>query len=161
MTVSGVNFGKAAADYATFRAGVPDSFFDRLVRLGIGLPGQDLVDLGTGTGTLARGFVRRGCRVVGVDPDARMLAAARALDREHGMKIAYVEAKAEATGLTSASADVVAAGQCWHWFDRPRALDEVLRVLRNGGKLVIAHFDAAAAAHRGRGNGATHRPLQR
>jgi SAM-dependent methyltransferase len=141
MTVSGVNFGKAAADYAAFRAGFPDSIFERLASFDVGLPGQDLVDLGTGTGTLARGFARRGCRVVGLDPDARMLAAAQAHDREHGLTIAYVKARAEATGLASASADVVTAGQCWHWFDRPRALDEVVRVLRNSGKLVIAHFD--------------------
>ena len=141
MTVSGVNFGNAAADYAAFRAGFPDSFFERLAPSGIGLPDQDVVDLGTGTGTVARGFARRGCRVVGLDPDARMLAAAQALDREQGLHVAYVEAKAEATGLANRSADVVVAGQCWHWFDRPRALGEVARLLRERGKLVIAHFD--------------------
>jgi len=147
MTISGVNFGKAAADYAAFRVGFPDSIFERLAPLGIGLPDQDVVDLGTGTGTLARGFARRGCRVVGLDPDTRMLAAARALDREHGPEIAYVLAKAEATGLASASADVVTAGQCWHWFDRPRAIDEVVRVLRTRSKLVIAHFDWLPLPH--------------
>ena len=141
MTVSGVNFGNVATDYAAFRAGFPDSIFERLASFGIGLPGQAVVDLGTGTGTLARGFARRGCRVVGLDPDARMLAAAQTLDREQRLEIAYLQANAEATGLASASAEVVAAGQCWHWFDRPRAIDEVVRVLRNGGKLVIAHFD--------------------
>jgi SAM-dependent methyltransferase len=35
----------------------------------------------------------------------------------------------------------VSAGQCWHWFDRPRAAAEAFRVLKPGGKLVIAHFD--------------------
>jgi SAM-dependent methyltransferase len=141
MTVSGVNFGKAAADYAAFRAGFPDTIFERLAAFGIGLPGQDIVDLGTGTGTLARSFARRGCRVMGLDPDPRMLAAAQTLDREHRLEIPYLQATAEATGLASGSADVVTAGQCWHWFDRPRALDEVVRLLRSRGKLVIAHFD--------------------
>ncbi len=141
MTLSGLNFGNAAADYASFRAGFPDSIFERLAPFGVGLPGQDLVDLGTGTGTLARGFARRGCRVVGLDPDARMLAAAQALDRAQELNVTYVQAQAENTELAGESADVVAAGQCWHWFDRPRALDEIARVLREGGKLVIAHFD--------------------
>ena len=40
MTVSGVNFGKAASDYGTFRVGFPDSFFDRLDDFGIGFAGQ-------------------------------------------------------------------------------------------------------------------------
>ena len=36
--------------------------------MGIGLPGQHVVDLGSGTGALARGFAIRGCVVTGVDP---------------------------------------------------------------------------------------------
>lgn len=141
MSLSGVNFGRAAADYRTFRAGFPASLFDRLAGFEVGLPGQAIVDLGTGTGTLARGFAQRGCTVWGVDPDPRMLAQARLLDGEAGVEITYVEATAEATGLPDGVADVVAAGQCWHWFDRPHALIEVRRLLQPGGKLVICHFD--------------------
>lgn len=140
-TVSGTNFGKAAEDYGTFRAGFPDSIFDRLAEFSVGQSGQAVVDLGTGTGTLARGFARRGCDVIGVDPDTRMIAAARKLDRQSKTNIRYVEAKAESTGLGSDSADVVAAGQCWHWFDQHRAIAEVIRLLKPHGKLVIANFD--------------------
>ena len=43
--------------------------------------------------------------------------------------------------MEGASYDVVTAGQCWHWFDRSRAAAEALRILRAGGRLVIAHFD--------------------
>lgn len=141
MTVSGTNFGKAASDYGTFRAGFPDSIFDRLAEFNIGQPGQSIVDLGTGTGTLARGFAFRGCKVIGVDPDPRMIAEAKALDRKNSVSIEYLAAKAESTGLEDGCADVVTAGQCWHWFDRPRAVAEVIRILKPNGKLVIAHFD--------------------
>lgn len=48
------DFGRTADDYARHRAGFPDSLFKRLSELGIGLEGQDVVDLGTGTGTLGR-----------------------------------------------------------------------------------------------------------
>jgi SAM-dependent methyltransferase len=134
-------FGLAAQDYRRHRAGFPESLFERLRGFGIGVAGQVVVDLGTGTGTLARGFARRGCRVVGVDRDARMLEQARGLDAEAGVAVEYREARAEETGLDSGIADVVCAGQCWHWFDRPRAAREVARLLRPGGFVAIAHFD--------------------
>lgn len=60
MTVSATNFGKAAGDYGTFRAGFPESLFDRLAEFGVGLPDHAVIDLGTGIGTLARGFALQG-----------------------------------------------------------------------------------------------------
>ncbi len=82
------DFGRTAADYARHRAGFPASLFERLCGLGIGLEGQDVVDLGTGTGTLGRGFARRGCRVIGIDPAAEMLEQAKALDAREGLQTA-------------------------------------------------------------------------
>jgi SAM-dependent methyltransferase len=63
------------------------------------------------------------------------------MDREANVEIDYVEAPAEATGLPDGAFDVVSAGQCWHWFDRPAAANEARRVLRPGGTIVICHFD--------------------
>jgi SAM-dependent methyltransferase len=134
-------FGAAAEDYRRYRAGFPESLFERLAGLAIGLPGQEIVDLGTGTGSLARGFALRGCRVIGIDPDARLLAQARELDSEAGVEVDYREGRAEDTALPAASQDVVAAGQCWHWFDRPAAAREVARILRPDGLALITHFD--------------------
>jgi SAM-dependent methyltransferase len=86
-------------------------------------------------------FAHLGCEVTGVDIAAPLLQEARRLDREAGVQIAYVESPAEATGLPSGAFDVVSAGQCWHWFDRPAAAREVARLLASGGTVVIAHFD--------------------
>lgn len=139
--VTGTDFGKAARDYGTFRAGFPDSFFQRLLPLGVGLKHQTLVDLGTGTGTLARGFALRGCNVIGIDLDSQMLEQAQILDRQANVSVRYLNASAEATGLDAQQADVITAGQCWHWFDQEGAIAETLRLLKPHGKLVIAHFD--------------------
>ena len=106
MAVSGTNFGKAARDYGTFRAGFPESIFDRLAEFNVGQSDQTVIDLGTGTGTLARNFALRGCEVIGVDPDPRMIGEAKKLDRQERISIRYVEAKAESTGLDSSAADV-------------------------------------------------------
>ncbi len=136
-----IDFGLTANDYARHRAGFPESFFERVAAYGVGLSGQVVVDIGTETGTLARGFARRGGTVIGIDPAANMLEQAKQLSAAEGITVDYRVATAEATGLPNESADVVSAGQCWHWFDGNAAAKECYRLLRPGGKVVIAHFD--------------------
>jgi len=135
------DFGRTAADYGKHRAGFPPAFFDRLAAMGIIRPGFRALDLGTGTGTIARGLAERGCESTGLDRSAPLMEEAARLDREADVTVRYVEAAAEETGLEAASFDLVIAGQCWHWFDRPRATAEARRLLKPGGHLVIGHFD--------------------
>jgi SAM-dependent methyltransferase len=136
-----VDFDRTAADYGAYRAGFPDEFFTRVSAMNVGLGRQRIVDLGTGTGALARGFARRGCIVTGLDPARAMLDEARRLDAEAGVQVTYRVGRAEDTGLDGARWDVVCAGQSWHWFDRPRAGMEVRRLLVAGGALAICHMD--------------------
>lgn len=135
------DFGKAAADYAKHRQGFPEDFFPRIAALGCGLPDQRVLDIGTGTGLLARALAQRGCRVTGLDPNAALLDQARRLDQAAGVAIDYVQASAEATGLPDGAFDVVTAATCWHWFDRDRAAAECARLLAPNGKLLIAQLD--------------------
>lgn len=136
-----VDFGRTAEDYSRHRAGFPEALFERLLRWQIGTPGQSLLDLGSGTGSLARGFARRGARVTALDVSQEMLDAAAALAAGDGLEIAFRRAGAEATGLRGGSFDSVTAGQCWHWFDSAAAAAEVQRLLRPDGRLAICHFD--------------------
>ncbi|MGO9452069.1 MAG: class I SAM-dependent methyltransferase [Candidatus Binataceae bacterium] len=135
------DFGRTAADYGRHRAGFPPAFFDRLATLGIIGPGMRTLDLGTGTGTIARGLAERGCDSTGLDRSTPLMEEAARIDREAGVTVRYVEAAAEQTGFAEGSLDLVIAGQCWHWFDRPRAAAEARRILKPGGHLVIGHFD--------------------
>ncbi|MFN0096643.1 MAG: class I SAM-dependent methyltransferase [Dehalococcoidia bacterium] len=135
------DFGKTATDYATHRQGFPAALFDRLATFGIGIRGQRVLDLGTGTGTVARSLALRGSEVTGLDPSAEMMGQAKAMDAAAGIAVRYIQGKAEATGLGDAAFDVVTAGQCWHWFDGPVAAREVYRLLSPGGILAILHFD--------------------
>lgn len=136
-----IDFGKTAQDYGRYRAGFPDELFTRLARFRVGLSGQHVLDLGTGTGALARGFARGGCVVTGLGLSVPITEEAKRLDQEARVTIQYLIGKAEQTELPDASFDVVSAGQCWHWFDRPKAAQEVRRLLVPRGHLVLAHFD--------------------
>ncbi len=61
-----VDFDKTHGDYRKHRKGFPDEFFDALVESGQIKGDMTVLDLGTGTGTVARGFARRGAVVTGV-----------------------------------------------------------------------------------------------
>ena len=137
----GVDFGRTAKDYAAHRAGFPRELFVRLSAMGIGRSGQRLLDLGTGTGTLARGFARRGASVMGVDPAEPLLLEARRLAALEGVNVDFRVGRAEDIDSPDDAFDVVTAGQCWHWFDRPVAAAECLRVLVPEGAIVICYLD--------------------
>ena len=94
-----IDFGKTAQDYGRYRAGFPPAFFERMTTFGMGVTGQRILDLGTGTGALARGFALRGCQVTGLDPSPALTEEAKRLDPEAGVTVRYVIAKARADEL--------------------------------------------------------------
>ncbi len=141
-----VDFGVVAGDYARHRQGYPHTLFDRLAALGVGRAGQRIVDLGTGTGAVARALAARGARVTGVDPSPALLEKAAELAARDGLDVTWCEATAETTGLGTGQFDAVLVGSAWHWFDRPRAAAEARRLLRSGGRMAIVHLDWVALA---------------
>ena len=123
-------FSDRAQDYARWRPGYPAAAVEAALR---GLPRPvRAVDVASGTGIATRAFAAAGCEVVGVEPDPRMLALARA---EGGPRC--VQGRAEALPLADASQDLVLAAQAFHWFERDAALREFHRVLRPGGRLAL------------------------
>lgn len=136
-----IDFGRTADDYEIHRQGFPKRFFDELVRRELLGPDRRVLDLGTGTGTLARGAALAGGSVAALDIAPEMIDKAKALDRQAGVEVAYYVSPTEQTCFGAATFDLITAGQCWHWFDRPAAAQEVRRLLVDGGAVVIAHLD--------------------
>jgi len=109
-----------------------------LQQLGIGTPGQKILDLGSGTGALAIPFAKQGAQVIAVDPSEGQIRAAKTAARKHRVKISFRVATAEETRLPNHSFDAITASMCWAYFDIKRMKSEVPRLLRPGGLLLVS-----------------------
>jgi MOSC domain-containing protein YiiM/SAM-dependent methyltransferase len=97
-------------------------------------PGRTLLELGAGTGKLTRLLAPSDARILAVEPVEAMRA--KLLETVPGVQ--PVDGTAEAIGLPNGSVDAIVAAQAFHWFDAIRALSEMHRVLRPGGRVVLA-----------------------
>jgi SAM-dependent methyltransferase len=93
--------------------------------------GPRVLDVGCGTGIVARLFQAAGARVLGVDPDERMAAQARA----GGVEVEV--ARIEEWDPAGATFNMVVAGQAWHWIDPVAGASTAGRALRPGGRLAV------------------------
>lgn len=131
------SFDAWADDYERYRPGYPVELFDLIAdRLEL-TADAEVVDLGAGTGKVARATAKRGWRTTAVDPGERMLDVLRRHAAEEGTVIEVVPARAEETGLPSAAFDAALAGEAYHWFDAPSALGEMARIVRPGGGIAF------------------------
>ncbi|MBT2406839.1 MULTISPECIES: bifunctional 2-polyprenyl-6-hydroxyphenol methylase/3-demethylubiquinol 3-O-methyltransferase UbiG [unclassified Streptomyces] len=130
------SFGTDARRYDRARPRYPAAMVERILAESPGrtdapdIPDiPDVLDVGCGTGIVARQFQAAGCRVLGVEPDARMADVARQLGCEVDV------AKFEDWDPAGRDFDAVVAGQAWHWIDPAAGAAKAARVLRPGGLL--------------------------
>lgn len=104
--------------------------------------GERVLDVACGTGVLARGARRRvgeGGSVTGIDPDPGMLAVARRIEPS----VDWRPGTAEALPFTDGSFDAVVSQFGMMFFtDRRGAVEEMLRVLDDGGRMAVAVWDS-------------------
>jgi ubiquinone/menaquinone biosynthesis C-methylase UbiE len=101
----------------------------------------NVLDVGCGDGALAATLSRRGARVTGLDPDPRMLDAARARAEAKSLDLTLVPGRAEALPFAEEIFDrVVAVTVLCFIPEADRAIAEMTRVLRPRGRLVIGEL---------------------
>jgi SAM-dependent methyltransferase len=123
------SFGQVAGDYDRVRPGPPDEALDWLVPPNC----ETAVDVAAGTGLFTRALQRSVPHVIAVEPDNRMRAVLA--DRSPGVRA--VAGWGEAIPVPDASVDGVFVSSAWHWLDPDRAVPEIARVLRDGGRLGV------------------------
>lgn len=129
-------FSNRVADYVRYRPSYPEDLINTLATEA-GLQSDSIVaDVGSGTGISANLFLRFGCTVYGIEPNADMRAAAEARFQNQP-RFHSRNATAESTSLFASSVDLVAAGQAFHWFDLPKTRTESVRILRPGGYVAL------------------------
>jgi len=125
-----LSFGAEAAAYERGRPSYPPEAIDWLLPVS-GSDVLEVLDLGAGTGKLTTRLVERGLDVVAVDPIPEMLELLSSSLPDTPAMLGT----AEEIPLPDDSVDAVLVAQAWHWFDPERAVKEVARVLRPGGRL--------------------------
>jgi ubiquinone/menaquinone biosynthesis C-methylase UbiE len=124
---------------------------ERTIALAHLVPGESVLEVGCGTGEIAmRAKARSGPRgsVAGIDPSPEMIAVARQKAARANLDIDYRVASVEALPFADATFDVVLSSLMMHHLPedlKPRALAEIRRVLKPGGRLLIVDFKKPAS----------------
>lgn len=137
-------FAENAVDWDTIRAlHVADAAVESAMLEALGeRPFDSLLDLGTGTGRMLELLAPLYSRAVGIDASPAMLSVARAnLDRAGLSKAQVRLGDIQHLPFGRNAFDVVTIHQVLHYLDEPeRAIAEAARVLRPGGRLIVADF---------------------
>ncbi len=109
-------------------------------------PGEQVLDVGCGTGTLALEVARRASRVgrvVGVDPSQQQISRARSKAARRKLSVDFQIGVIEQLPFPDQTFDVVLSTLMMHHLPAPlkrQGLAEIARVLKPGGRLIIADF---------------------
>jgi len=136
MTDSVRRFDRTVENYVKYRPHYPYAVVEYLQSACQLTPGLTVADIASGTGFVAEIFLQHDNPVIGIEPNAGMRAAGQSYLSQYP-RFTSLSATAEATTLDAHSVDMITAGQAFHWFDREKARQEFIRILKPEGWVVL------------------------
>lgn len=134
------DWGKTSKDYAKYRDIYPQEFYDYILNLGCCKDGQNVLDIGTGTGVLPRNMYKYGAKWTGTDIAENQIAQAKELAKEAGMDINFFTSRAEEVSFPDNTFDVITSCQCIWYFDHDITAPNFAKMLKHGGKFLILYM---------------------
>src|SRR5581483_2726123 len=125
-------FDERAAEYDAYRTGYSRTLYDALGELGFA-PGWHVLDVACGNGLASEPLLQRGMSVTGIDISEPMLEKARA----RVPQAEFVRGAAESLPFGRAEFHAAICAQAIHWMDQEKALAEMARVVRPGGRVAV------------------------
>ncbi len=136
MTDTVERFSNRVANYVKYRPDYPREIIGFL-EAKCGLTHETVVaDVGCGTGISSQLFLENCNRVIGIEPNAAMRAAAQEFLAQFA-DFTAVDGTSDQTTLAAASVDMIVAAQAFHWFNAETTRPEFHRILKPGGHIVL------------------------
>jgi SAM-dependent methyltransferase len=130
-----LSFGSVAEQYERSRPDYPAELIDDVIALSGAQAGDEVLEIGAGTGKATRMFCARGLSVVAVEPDGEMAAVASRKAATAGHRVRIIEADFESAALPDRAFGLAYSAQAWHWVEPATGYERARRVLRPRGLL--------------------------
>lgn len=134
------DWGRTSSDYAKYRDIYPEVFYEKIHSLGIGVSGQSVLDIGTGTGVIPRNMYHYGAKFTGTDISENQIVQAKMLAEKADMNIRFICCPTEKLDFPDESFDAVTACQCFFYFDHKITSEKLAKLLKSSGKLAVLYM---------------------
>jgi len=132
-------FDEIAAEYDRHRPAYPDELIDQACRVaGIG-SGDQVLEVGCGSGQLTRALLARGLRVTAVEPGQNLIALARQ-NLDGAGAVEFVNAQFEDAPLPREQFQAMFSASAFHWVDPEVSWQKAADVLVPGGTLALVQY---------------------
>ncbi len=132
-------YDAVADEYIKYRNDLPEALLPGLESRGIIFNGAKIAEFGAGPGFLSEQLSAKGGIIDAVEPSDEFYRHAEERFKDNN-RVKFNVSYAENSGLPPKTFDIVIALRSWDWFDRPKTMEEVRRVLKPDGHLIIADY---------------------
>lgn len=134
------DWGLTSKEYAKYRDIYPKEFYDKILARNLCIKGQNVLDLGTGTGVLPRNMYQYGANWTGVDISENQILEGKRLSKESSMNIDYIVSATEDIDFSDDTFDVITACQCFWYFNHEKVAPKLAKMLKAYGRLLILYM---------------------